>query len=45
MSGRKKADLKLMPLDDLKKVVGGLVSVPKHKATTKPKKRSATKKR
>ena len=43
MSGRKKNDLKLMPLDDLKKVVGGLVAVPKYK--TKPKKRTATKKR
>jgi hypothetical protein len=48
MSGRKKDDLKLIPLDDLKKVVGGLVAVPKHKvekATTKPKKRADAKKR
>lgn len=45
MSGRKKSDLKLMPLDDLKKVVRGLVSVPKHEATSKPKKRSGAKRR
>jgi hypothetical protein len=31
MSGIKKNDLKLMPMDDLKKVVKGLVAVPSSK--------------
>jgi len=39
MSGMKKTDLKLMPLDDLKKVVRGLVAVPKAKKRPKKRKR------
>lgn len=37
MAGVKKTDLKLMPLDDLGKVVGALAKLPKEKA--KPKRR------